>query len=207
MPVKDMANAIYASYKAEVMRRGRKLVFDEATKQHIQRAAEWLTDPKGKPGMMLCGLYGNGKTTLMLAICNLVNYLFYSDASDERKAFRIIGAREIARLGSKDETIGEYRRLVNEELLAIDDLGEEPPEIIEYGRIFTPVKDLLLERYNQQRITIATTNLIEVKKTDDKSKKQLTAHYSARVVDRFSEMMDIVIFKNSSYRTKGTIPE
>lgn len=190
-----MANAIYAAYKTEVLRRGRQLEFDEETKRHIQRAAEWLTDPNGKPGLMLCGLYGNGKTTLMTAICNIVDYMFYSDASDERKSFRTVEAREIARLGSRDETRSEYLRLVNEELLAIDEIGEEPPEVTNYANIYTPVKDLLLERYKSRKMTIIVTNLVETK-----TKKQISAHYGERVVDRIREMMEIVAFKNASYR-------
>lgn len=197
MPVDELAKAIYASYKLEVSLRGNQLVLDDDTKQHIRAAAEWLSDPHGKFGMMFQGLYGNGKTTLMLAICNLINYLYDSSISTERTSIRILDAKEIARLGSRDETRETYVKLFNEELLAIDELGEEPSEIINYGMVYTPVKDLLLERYRRQKFTIVSTNLINTE-----SKPQLTAHYGARVVDRFREMMKIVVFRNESYRNK-----
>lgn len=197
MPVDELANAIYAAYKGEVLLRGNQLELDEDTKQHIHSAAEWLAAPQGKPGLMLQGLYGNGKTTLMLAICGLVDYLYESSIATERKSIRIIEAKEIARLGSRDETRPAFMQLMAEDLLAIDDLGEEQPEIINYGMIYTPVKDLLLERYRQQKFTIVSTNLINTK-----SNPQLTAHYGARVVDRFREMMKIVVFKNESYRNR-----
>lgn len=197
MPVDELANAIYAAYKAEVLSRGNQLIFDDETRQHIRSAAEWLADPHGKFGMMLQGLYGNGKTTLMTAICNLINYLYDTAVSSKSISIRIIEAKEIARLGSHDETRKSYENLFNEDLLAIDDLGEEPPEIINYGMVYTPVKDLLLERYRRQKFTIVSTNLINTK--DD---PQIKAQYGERVVDRIREMMKIVVFRNESYRNK-----
>ena len=195
MPVDDLVRALCAAYEVEVRFRGNKVIPDEDTQQHIRAAAEWLADPHGKFGMMLQGLYGNGKTTLMRAVCNLINYLYDSELSTERKSIRIIDAKEIARLGSREETRGAYMRLFEEELLAIDDLGEEPPEIIIYGMVYTPVRDLLLERYRRQKLTIISTNLINTE-----SRPQLTEHYGARIVDRFREMMKIVVFRNESYR-------
>lgn len=195
MPVNELANAIYAAYQVEVSLRGNKLILDEDTKQHIQTAAEWLSDPHGKCGLMLQGLYGNGKTTLMMAICNLIGYLFDSACSNERMSVKVIEAKEIARLGSRDETRESYVQLFNEELLAIDELGEEPAEIINYGMVYTPVKDLLLERYRRQKFTIVSTNLINTRENP-----QLKNHYGERVVDRIREMMKIVVFKNDSYR-------
>ncbi|MCM1075987.1 MAG: replication protein [Bacteroides sp.] len=195
MPVNELANAIYAAYQVEVSLRGNKLILDDDTKQHIQTAAEWLSDPHGKFGLMLQGLYGNGKTTLMMAICNLIGYLYDSACSNERMSVKVIEAKEIARLGSRDETRESYVQLFNEELLAIDELGEEPAEIINYGMVYTPVKDLLLERYRRQKFTIVSTNLVNTKENP-----QLKNHYGERVVDRIREMMKIIVFKNDSYR-------
>lgn len=197
MPVNELANAIYAAYSAEVAFRDNKLMLDEPTKSHIQSAAEWLADPHGKCGLMLQGLYGNGKTTLMMAICNLINYLYDSAVSSERKSIRIIDAKEIARLGSRDEHRESFTRLFSEELLAIDELGEEPAEILNYGMLYTPVKDVLLERYRRSKFTIVSTNLINTK-----DNPQLKDHYGERVVDRIREMMKIVVFTNESYRNK-----
>lgn len=197
MPAKDLSNALYASYRAEVSLRGNKLHLDEATKAHIKAAAEWLADGSDKFGLMLQGSYGNGKTTLMLAICRLINYLYDSALSSQRKSIRIIEAKDIARLGSREETRQSYESLFGEDLLAIDDLGEEPAEVICYGMAYTPVRDLILERYNRQKFTIVSTNLINTK-----ASPQLADHYGERVVDRFREMMKIIVFKNDSYRNK-----
>lgn len=195
MPADDLTNALLAAYKVEVEGRGRDMSVDESTMAHIRAAARWLSDPQEKPGLMLQGLYGNGKTTLMIAIRDVVNFLFGDAPSSGRRTIRIIEAKEIARLGVRETTRHEYERLINEMLLAIDDLGEEPPEIINYGMVYTPVKDLLLKRYERNLFTIISTNLINTK-----DNPQLENHYGARIVDRLREMMNIIVFRNGSYR-------
>ncbi|MBD5307622.1 MAG: hypothetical protein HDS14_08390 [Bacteroides sp.] len=195
MPVEELTEALWSAYQAEVMLRDAKPINDEETFSHLRQAAEWLANGNGKFGLMLQGLYGNGKTTLMLAICHLVNYLYASPNRDERYEFMIADARKISRLGSQKDSETIYRTMCQTPLLAIDDLGEEPAEILNYGMVLTPVKDLLLERYRARRLTIVTTNLVNSEKNP-----QLRERYGQRMVDRFREMMQIIVFRNASYR-------
>lgn len=197
LPLTQVANALYASYAAEVKIRHHDMIFDDDTKEHIKVAAEWLCDRNGKFGFMMTGLYGNGKTTLMNAMCNLINLLFDSSKSSERKTVRIISAKEIAKMAIDKDKADSFQKLFSEDLLAIDEVGEEPAEIISYGMVYTPIRDLLEERYNRQKFTIITTNLVQNEK---KQLYQIRDHYGERVVDRFREMMKIVPFRNSSYR-------
>lgn len=197
MPQDTLAKALYAAYAAEVQIRSNELVLDDATKEHIKVAAEWLADSKGKIGFMMTGLYGNGKTTLLMAMCNLINYLFDSALSTEKKSIRVMKAKDIAWLAIDRDTRPSFEKLYFEDMLAIDELGEEPANIMSYGMIFTPIRDLLEERYARQKFTIVTTNLVENKQ---KQVFQITEHYGARVVDRIREMMKIVPFHNASYR-------
>lgn len=176
-------------------------MLDEATEEHILAAAQWLGDAKGKIGFMMTGLYGNGKTTLLMAMCNLINYLFDSALSTDKKSIRVVKAKDIAWLAIDRDTRPSFEKLYFEEMLAIDELGEEPATIISYGMPFTPIRDLLEERYARQKFTIVTTNLVENKK---KQIFQITDHYGARVVDRIREMMTIVPFHNPSYRDNLT---
>lgn len=173
------------------------MIMDDDTKEHIKAAAEWLCDPNGKLGFMMTGLYGNGKTTLLKAMCSLIDYLYDSACSSERKSVKIITAKEIAKMCIDKERQDSYKSLFNEELLAIDEVGEEPAEIISYGMVHTPIRDLLEERYKRQKVTIITTNLVQSEK---KQLFQIRDHYGERVVDRFREMMKIVPFHNESYR-------
>ena len=199
LPFAQVANALYASYVTEVRRRHKEMVLDDATKEHIRIAAEWLCDKNGKFGFMMSGLYGNGKTTLMYAMCNLINYLYDASSSSERISITIKNAKDIAKMAVDKGKENLYLNLFNEELLAIDEVGEEPAEIISYGMVYTPIRDLLEERYNRQKLTIITTNLVQSEK---KQLFQIRDHYGERVVDRFREMMKIVPFHNNSYRPK-----
>lgn len=197
IPQAELYSHLYASYAAEVGARGMQMVADEETLRHIDGAARWLADPKGKVGLMLTGIYGNGKTTLMLAICRLVNWLYYSSDSSLRHSFRIVKAKDVAQMAVDKERRAAYEDLMSEELLAIDEVGEEPAEVISYGMPYTPLRDLFEERYARQNLTIIATNLVENEKRDI---RQITDHYGPRVVDRFREMMHKIPFTNPSYR-------
>jgi DNA replication protein DnaC len=85
----------------------------------------------------------------------------------------------------------DYEGICNSEMIIIDDLGEEPKEVLKYGQPETPIIDLLNERYVHQRITVITSNL----ETD-----ALRAKYGERVYDRLREMVTSVVFENDSYR-------
>lgn len=110
---------------------------------------------------------------------------------------RILKAKDIARMAVDRDLRSSYEKLYYEELLAIDEVGEEPAEMLVYGMIYTPIRDLLEERYALQKFTIITTNLVENK---EKKIHQIREHYGERVVDRIREMMKLLPFKNKSYR-------
>lgn len=197
LPIEEVQKALYASYEAEVRFRRRELIADDETIDHIRIAAEWLRNPHAKSGFMMTGLYGNGKTTLLKAMCSLINYLYDSACSNDRKQIRILNAKDIARMAIDKNLRDSYENLFYEELLAIDEVGEEPAELIVYGMVYTPLRDLLEERYARQKFTIITTNLVQ---NPEKQLFQIRDHYGERVVDRFREMMKILPFKNDSYR-------
>ncbi|MCM1337735.1 MAG: hypothetical protein NC187_08115 [Candidatus Amulumruptor caecigallinarius] len=193
IPVKDCANGIYAAFRHEVESCGRSIILDADAKAHILQAAEWLSNPRGTPGLMLCGLCGNGKTTLAKAIRSLVGWLTERELGySNRKTIRLMTAKEICRLLKSD--IRGYEKLFTEEMLIIDDLGEEPKEVMIYGSIETPMIDLISERYERRLFTIITSNL----ESDAIGEK-----YGARIYDRLSEMITSIVFENDSYRPKG----
>ncbi len=188
----EMCNLIYACMTVEAGIRGRDLKLDQATRDHITHAAQWLIDPKGKPGLLCMGLYGNGKTTLMKAIKRAILFLSEQMSGyDPQRTVRYVKARQIAAWCKDQTTRQEYRKLLAEPMLAIDDLGEEPAEVIDYGMSYLPLADLLSERYDCQLFTMVTTNL---------TPKEIVDKYGKRIADRFNEMMEVVIFENDSYR-------
>ena len=110
---------------------------------------------------------------------------------------RLITAKNICRLCAASEKFKEqyddYNSLFNEPMMIIDDLGEEPREVMVYGMIHTPIIDIISERYAKQCMTIVTTNL----ETDDLKEK-----YGPRIYDRFQEMLTPIVFENESYRPR-----
>lgn len=189
---KEAANAIYAAMTSEVERRGKVLNLDDDTRKHILKAAQWLISKTAKPGLLLMGLYGNGKTTLLRSIIRLISFVTETQNGYSKRCNpRLITAKEIAMMCANEQSREEYRKLFNEPMLAIDDLGDEPAEVVSYGMAFSPITDLLSVRYEHQLITMATTNL---------NNPQIKEKYGARIADRFNEMLEVIIFRNQSYR-------
>lgn len=192
LPERDAANAVYAALKAEVAYRGRQLILDDETRANILDVARWLSDPRGKPGLLLKGLLGNGKTSMMRAVARLVEFVSEEALGySKRKTVRLVTAKEVVRWCVSKEERAKYDELFSLPMLGIDELGGEPAEVVSFGQPWTPLYDLLEARYQKQLFTIATTNL-----TDD----LIQEHYDSRISDRFKEMMHKVTYRNPSYR-------
>lgn len=182
-----------AHYSVEVKRRHGNPFFDENTKKNLWAMASYLTQKDPKFGVMMCGTPGNGKTTLLYtlsaAIDDLINKGHFAFLSrDIRPGLCIVDAKDITEI-AKD--LDELRRYRTFPLLAIDDLGKEPTEILDFGNVLNPVIDLLEYRYNRQLFTVVTTNL---------TPKEIREKYGARIADRFNEMLEVIRFNDISYR-------
>lgn len=180
--IKRLLNAAYA---VEVDERGRKFEPSEEKNTIFCKVAEWLHELK-KDGLLVCGLCGNGKTTLLRAIRTIYKTISVSDGYNGRVYVNIVSARDIARLN-----IEELKRLANENILAIDDLGTEPVEVMNFGNLIEPIKQLVEERYDKRMPTIISTNL---------EPKRIRELYGDRIADRFNEMMEKIVFTKPSYR-------
>lgn len=179
-----------AAVMAEVEYRHRRYIKSAEMDEYIEQAAHWLTH-QDKFGLLLCGVPGNGKTTLMRAIQLLLSALELQDEYNERLCLVTTDAREIARLNKSDyAAFNAYKR---KPMLGLDDMGLEPTEVMDYGNILNPVVDLLSYRYDEQLFTIVTTNL---------RPQEIREKYKDRIADRFNEMMTKIIFRNNSYRTQ-----
>lgn len=184
-----------ASYRVLVERRLREFTMDSSLQQIITHIAYYLTNPRCKFGLLLCGTVGNGKTTMLHAIRELIFFTNNNglwDVPYRTVSAPMYDAREIAQI-SKD--FRAFRQLKSLPLLFLDDLGKEPTERIEYGNITTPVVELLEYRYENMLPILVSTNL---------TPSELGRKYQARIADRFNEMLEIVVFKNNSYRSSTT---
>lgn len=203
MTAQDALDLLAAAYCFEVRRRHGQLVLDENTEGNLANLAKYITLENPKFGVMCCGTCGNGKTTLLYAFQRAVNYLddrrhfsFLDNGNTRFEAgIRIMTAKEIVRTARDYKA---FKELQTRPMLAIDDLGAEPAEILDYGNVLNPVTDLIEHRYNRQLFTFVTTNLTA--SSADEKAVTIRRKYGARIADRFNEMLHVIIFRDISYR-------
>ena len=193
LPTENAVALLTASYKLEVERRLRKFELDENTQSNLTRLADYITAITPKFGVMLCGTCGNGKSTLMYAFQQALNYLadknhFDFMGNQFKPKMTIYDSYELSQLA---RDIKEFTLIKNKPLLGIDDLGNEPVEILDYGNPIHPIIRLIEYRYINQSFTFITTNL---------TAKEIRTKYGDRIADRFNEMLHVIIFEDGSYR-------
>lgn len=154
---------------------------------YISKVMDWMQS--NRRCLFLMGGVGCGKTTMLNAICKMIGYVYYSNISYERKGFQWETAYKVAEWAQTDRD--RYENFKDCGWAAIDDIGQESTEINNYGNIIYPVRDIILHRYEHDKITIISTNLLP---------KDLTAKYGERVGDRLAEMSFIITFNEQSYR-------
>lgn len=196
LPVRDVANGLYAAWRAIVQERGHRLLFDDDARQQVLTVAKWLTDTAQPFGLLMAGGCGNGKTSLANAVVRLVGLVgSMTDNPLRPTSLHFVSSRQYCEMFASDQrgnsTHSELTQVKCAQILVIDDMGEEPGVLTVYGNHHSPVSDLLLYRYDRQLTTIVTTNL---------TREQIAEKYGARLYDRFKEMFAILAFNNHSYR-------
>lgn len=178
--IDDIPAMIEECYKYQVNYRQGEYSPGEV-KPMIESAARWLIEGK-KIGLMLYGKVGSGKSTLAAAIRQMLIVTF-------GQRIEKVTALELSR-AAKDDRDG-FSNYLNCKMLLIDDMGEEPTTVKSYGNEISPFVETIYSRYDKQRFTIITTNLLD---------EEIKEIYGVRVADRFNEMFDRIYFDNKSYR-------
>lgn len=167
---------LMATYELEVEYRERNVVWNNSTKSKIDKASNWIFSST-KRGLILMGTCGNGKSTMLRAIKRmLASHATYCHAD------------EIHEYCKKTQGDIMYK---NERFLLLDDLGAEPEKCISFGEELYPMVKLLSHRYNYMLTTIIATNL---------GLDQIRERYGARVADRLTEMFDVIVYSEESFR-------
>ncbi|WP_407401101.1 DnaA ATPase domain-containing protein [Sodaliphilus sp.] len=193
LPVNHVYYYLTAHYMAMVRLRGMEYIDDANNRIVIFKLADALSSQTPKCGIMLCGTCGNGKTTLVYAIQSYINSLnsahhFTFLGNKFHVGLEVCDVKDVIITSRKNE---EWREFCEKDMIAIDDLGKEPAEIMEYGNVKSPVVDLLEIRYQKRKFTIVTSNLAPA---------EIKLKYGERIADRFREMFAVIPFEFDSYR-------
>ena len=164
-------------------------IFTEMTRRVIWELAVFLTDPKDcRFSVMLCGTTGNGKSTLHRAFnrfwsCMIDNHIVDTQHPYMRDAKMFQNIMASAR--NWEEVLRMYT------WVGIQDMGKEPSESMQWGRITTPVQDLIEFRYDVGLPVFITTNL---------TAEQIREKYQERTASRLNDMVKVIIFGDIDYR-------
>ena len=179
---------MYYCYKAEVEKRGLVMKNDEHILGAIKDASSWLIEGK-KPGLLLYGGIGNGKTTLANAICMYINQLRdYSEPGVYRTTAIIVSRKSM-----RDETSKYLEELKTKEMFCLDDLGVEAPTVKCYGNDIYRLTEWFYARYDYPLLTLVTRN---------RNMEQLSERYGSRIADRMEEYFNKIPFTHATYRKK-----
>ncbi len=178
--------------RAMVAKRRRILDLNPEFLGAINRIAGYLAEDAPLYGFMLKGSVGNGKTVLLEALNETTNHLVRAGVSDTRFIFKLVTAQEIVDVYMHDKAA--YNALLQSDYVIVDELGDEPLQVMEYGTPACPIHNFFYERYRRIKFTVIGTNL---------TTSAISKRYDERLVDRFKEMYPKsarIEFTHESYR-------
>lgn len=196
MSEEELIEPLTFAYAACVRERGGEMDIDsELLSFRIEKVARWLTLPHGRTGLLLYGTVGTGKTTMLQAVCRLINYVVSPEYGEltlndsYRQAINIVRAKDIVEAYQNDR--GLFDKMCRLELLAIDEFGVEAIDVKSFGNSNEPIIDLLSTRYDRQRVTLISSNL---------DLDEIRNRYGLRLQDRFVEMFKMIAFTGETFR-------
>jgi len=190
LPYETVFELLKLSYLEVVASNFCNAVLSENLEKQLHAVTSWLSNPGKQRWLVLCGILGNGKTTMVKAIQRFFNKIRIQVPYEKDYLGVVIkSASLIASLNGVSDS--EFQRLVRIPILAIDDVGKEPNLVQTYGNYFAPIEELLSARYENRNLTIISSNL---------NPDQMKKYYGMRLEDRLKEMVYKVCFDNNSYR-------
>lgn len=194
IPLERCQQWLESFFRKHVKERVADFIHDEKQLQCLSMMANWLVEPGKKYGLFLAGVAGNGKTTSVLAMRDLINHCQVRDPIGSTLFSPYAGiwfmtARELMAQFSLNRK--KYEACKETYILAIDDFGTEESIVYEYRNIYKPMEDLLSYRYSRMLPTIITSNL---------PMAAIREKYGDRVSERFNEMMFVIHMPDRNFR-------
>ena len=172
----QMVALLLGTYGSVVEDRDMDFSMDEATVSKVEKVVRWMYESR-KMGLLLCGTLGNGKTTMLRTI----NRLFGTHAV-------FMEAQAVYDYYRQNQSLPS---VPSNYILLVDDLGVEPATYNDFGEIRYPLAELLMQRYNNNSMTLIATNY---------TFEQLGETYGDRLQDRMREMYAMITYREPSYR-------
>lgn len=172
----QMVALLLGTYGSVVEDRNMDFSMDDATVSKVEKVVRWMYESR-KMGLLLCGTLGNGKTTMLRTI----NRLFGTHAV-------FIEAQAVYDYYRQNQSLPS---VPSNYILLVDDLGVEPATYNDFGVIRYPLAELLMQRYNNNSMTLIATNY---------TFEQLGETYGDRLQDRMREMYAMITYCEPSYR-------
>lgn len=172
----QMVALLLGTYGSVVEDRNMDFSMDDATISKVEKVVRWMYESR-KMGLLLCGTLGNGKTTMLRTI----NRLFGTHAV-------FIEAQAVYDYYRQNQSLPS---VPSNYILLVDDLGVEPATYNDFGEIRYPLAELLIQRYNNNSMTLIATNY---------TFEQLGETYGDRLQDRMREMYAMITYREPSYR-------
>lgn len=198
----EVLETLTLAYRSGVERRSRVYAPRTDTLAALAATARWLSDPNEPPCLLLLGGVGTGKTTLAHAVGELLDFVRQPIPPERRTSvwdsvyrLNLRHALEIAALAKGAPE--RFEALKSSPLLGIDDLGQEPVSVQDYGNYRYPVVELIEARYRDRLPTLITTNL------GGKGDGSLRATYGDRTADRLNELCRFVPITGESFRKRA----
>ena len=192
---KECISRIYRAFRNFVEKDMREFIQEKPQMHSFDIIGRILVNSTSKFAIVINGIPGTGKTTILRSLQVVINELeladplYNTETSFVQAGLSIIDATELCQIFQKSATT--YDRYKNQSLLAIDDLGAEPQSIVSYGNLYTPIADLIAYRYQRRMFTILTTNT----PTAD-----IRPRYGDRIADRLNEMAYVVTMPSINFR-------
>ncbi|GHT68652.1 hypothetical protein AGMMS50239_34160 [Bacteroidia bacterium] len=138
-------------------------------------------------GIMLVGKYGSGKTLIMQAMVEMYNTVIHT-LHIQCPLLKFIKSSELLEI-LKEKPVKSFSRLP----LVIDEFGREPKQVMNFGKLRSPVIELLCERYDNGTWTHGTSNFtLETLSSENQ--------YGKMTGDRIKSMFNFIELKGESRR-------